>query len=65
MIYLLLAALTIYIAYNEYRRVKEKTRRNQRLVENEKRFNEFENYAYTDIRELLDFLDEVKKNDKK
>lgn len=65
MIYIIFSLFVIYVVYNEWTRYKDKKEFTRIRIEYEKRFNEFENYAYTDIRELLDFLDEVKKNDKK
>lgn len=65
MVYVIFSLFIIYVVYNEWTRYKDKKEFTRIRIENENRFNEFENYAYTDIRELLDFLDEVKNNDKK
>lgn len=51
----------IYVGYSEYRHKKESERTRELRIENERRFDEIERYAYTDIRELKEVLDEVKK----
>ena len=65
MVYIIFSLFVIYVGFNEYRFYNYKKEDKRKDVLYEKRFNEFENYAYTDIRDLLDFLDEVKKHDKK
>ena len=65
MVYIIFSLFVIYVGFNEYRFYNYKKEDERKDILYEKRFNEFENYAYTDIRDLLDFLDEVKKNDKK
>lgn len=49
-----------YVAYNEIRHKREFDRIIELRIDNEKRFNEFERYAYTDVRELKDVIDEVR-----
>jgi hypothetical protein len=60
MLYVLFGLFVGYVIFNEYTRKKEKQMFKKYVVENEKRFNEFEKYAYTDIRDLQEYLKKVK-----
>jgi len=61
MIYIMFSLFVIYAVYNEWTRYKNKKEVIRVMAESEKRFNEIEKYAYTDIRQLNDILKEVKK----
>lgn len=53
----------VVLCYIAYRRINERLTKFQQY--NNMRLDEIEKYAYTDVRELLEFLDKIKLDYKK
>ena len=60
MIYIFSVILALFVILTEYRHRKSVKEREYFRIEVRERLEEIEKYAYTDIRELLEFLDKVK-----